>query len=116
MFQGKKPFSEPELIAVKDFILSSKADVCLDVHCCMGTVLPVSYYHGETEELKETHLRMAKSIAGAMGLVYKFREREKEFSDTNSGIAVDWIFGEAKVRERERERECIVVNVVVALD
>ncbi|KAH9259265.1 hypothetical protein BASA81_002308 [Batrachochytrium salamandrivorans] len=100
VFQGKTAFSEPELKAVRKWILAfpSKMSYVLDIHCCAQTILPPSYYHDETSELKAEHLLVAKHIAQAMSspqITYKFREREKEFTATNSGISVDWLYGEA---------------------
>ena len=105
VFQGKRPFSEPEIKAVRDWLLEGNRgkhiDFVLDIHCCAQNVLPPNYYHGETDALKAEHLAIARAVAKAMTTVnqeqYGFRERETEFSKTNSGISVDWIYGESGV-------------------
>jgi predicted deacylase len=105
VFQGKRPFSEPEIKAIRDWLLEQgrgkKIDFVLDIHCCAQTILPPSYYHDESQSLKAEHLQIAKHVANAMTAVnqeqYGFREREQEFSATNSGISVDWIYGEGGV-------------------
>ena len=104
VYQGKRPFSEPELQIARSWFLKhgKTVDGVLDVHCCAATILPPSYYHGESDELQKEHLAIAKRIAGAMkkvnGKRYKSRARESEFSPTNSGVSVDWIYGEGGPR------------------
>lgn len=105
VFQGKRPFSEPEIRAIRDWLLvnnrGKRISFVLDIHCCAQTVLPPSYYHDETLDTKAQHLAIAGRLAEAMGEVngekYGHREREKEFSATNSGISVDWLYGEGGV-------------------
>ena len=88
VYQGKEPFSEPELQVVRDWFENLKkgkpVDGVLDVHCCAATILPPSYYKGESEELQKLAFGYHKRIAGAMkqvnGKKYKSRPREREFS------------------------------------
>lgn len=106
VYQGKRPFSEPEIVAVKNFLLKGKRGKAIngfmDVHCCSGEVLPPFYYSRETEEIKLKNLENSKAIAKAMKAVnkkrYKSRPREAEFSDSNTGIGLDWIYAEAGVQ------------------
>ena len=53
VYQGKRPFSEPELKAIASWLRShaKNLDVFFDVHCCSGEVLPPVYYHDEPEDL-----------------------------------------------------------------
>lgn len=54
VYQGKRPFSEPELKAVQSWLKvhAKNLDVFFDVHCCSGEVLPPVYYHDEPVELR----------------------------------------------------------------
>jgi hypothetical protein len=106
VYQGKRPFSEPELLAIKTWLstnnFGSTIGGILDVHCCASVILPPSYYHGESETIRKEHLDIAGRIAKSMsslskvdGVIYGHREREREFGPTNSGISVDWLYGES---------------------
>mmetsp|Transcript_3075 Transcript_3075/g.5816 ORF Transcript_3075/g.5816 Transcript_3075/m.5816 type:complete len:743 (-) Transcript_3075:1709-3937(-) len=106
VYQGKHPFSEPEIAAVRDWLLKggrgSKINGFFDVHCCSGAILPPFYYKGESEELQKANLancgKIAKAMKAVNGIRYKHRPREKVFSDSNTGIGADWIYAEGKVQ------------------
>jgi len=105
VYQGRHPFSEPEIKAIRDWLLhkgrGKSVNAFLDVHCCSGAILPPFYYRGESEDVQMKNLENCKHIAKAMHGVndykYKWRQREKEFSASNTGVGVDWIHAEAGV-------------------
>lgn len=131
VFQGRKPFSEPESKAMLNWLttkhptrtrdggegemrnLASKINVFLDVHCCSAAVLaPFDYKHlsmsagessVETREGSFSHKApQCKRMADAMGNIqgynkYQCRDRETQFSESNTGIFVDWLSNELDI-------------------
>jgi len=106
VYQGKRPFSEPEIKAVRDWLLKHNRGKAIngfmDVHCCSGMVLPPFYYRDEPEDVRAKNLANSAEIARAMKSVnkfkYKSRPREADFSDSNTGIGLDWIYAEGGVQ------------------
>jgi len=85
-------------MAVKSFIQRLPSNsLVLDVHCCARVVFPAI----DTKLMKSSDesIRLAQYIAENMNRVtptnvmkkYKYRERDNNFSSSNTGIAVDWI-------------------------
>ena len=99
--QGMSPFSEPESKALGRFVESSK-DACensmlLDIHCCARVVYPPFIYRNGTSLDAVRMLRDAGHLA-ARRSGYKFKDREKHFSKSNTGVFIDWAFGEVGLR------------------
>lgn len=106
VFQGKRPFSEPENQAVRKWLTQKdrfgKIHGFLDVHCCSGNILPPYYYKDEPEAVRTEMFGKARRIAKAMRNAgpynYRARHRELNFSDSNTGVGVDWIYGEGQAQ------------------
>mgnify|MGYP002038042524 CR=1 FL=1 len=73
----------------------------VDVHCCAKTVQPPYFYKEMLEAGRAAYKALGTKMAAAMafkfGTPYHWREREQQFSASNSGISVDWIWGEGHV-------------------
>lgn len=99
VFQGKRPFSEPESKRIGEWfeLVGSRLKGVLDVHCCSSSVLPGQLYR------KDSDVDLQKKVESVCeGLVldlegYDCREREKVVSESNTGIFIDWVFNEVKV-------------------
>mmetsp|Transcript_17913 Transcript_17913/g.21928 ORF Transcript_17913/g.21928 Transcript_17913/m.21928 type:complete len:880 (+) Transcript_17913:338-2977(+) len=105
VYQGKRPFSEPELKAIGKWLKTygRRINGFMDVHCCSAAILPPFYYKGESDEVINKEFQTCKNISKAMkaatpGIKYRAKRREKEWGESNTGIGVDWIYGEAGVR------------------
>ncbi len=97
--QGAAPFSEPESRALEKFVESSNGAckpkvLLLDVHCCARVVYPPFLYgkNASTDDARRLQ-SLGERVAQKSG--YKFREREKAFSKSNTGVFIDWAYSEA---------------------
>eukprot|EP00924_Labyrinthula_sp_SR-Ha-C_P004199 maker-scaffold_3-snap-gene-17.1-mRNA-1 protein AED:0.11 eAED:0.11 QI:320/1/1/1/1/1/3/77/552 len=104
VFQGRRPFSEPENKALVSWLdsIRSKNSVngFLDVHCCSQAVLQPFNYKEKNEKKFEKERKGCEKLARDMNVEengnkeYVCRARETEFSESNTGVAVDYISNE----------------------
>lgn len=95
VFQGTRPFSEPESKRIGEFfsLIGHTLLSVLDVHCCSAAVLPPFMYKDDVPK-QQTEL---DSLCKEMNSEYPCKNREKSFSESNTGIFIDWVFNEVQV-------------------
>jgi hypothetical protein len=111
VYQGKKPFSEPETRALKLLTDKIKDDLVgfIDFHCCIGAILgpPIFGLSDSSKSVKENE-RVGLALINALNKAgkdvvtflkgdgepgkYVWRKREK--SDKASGTSSSWAFNE----------------------
>jgi len=119
LYQGPRPFSEPESEALRTFVsaATARAKRCgrsvalLDVHCCARVVYPPFMYRKMSDEALKRIENIGINVAqGALHAstsevqnrfrtaarphLYTYKTREKTFSKSNTGVFIDWAFGE----------------------
>jgi len=94
-YQGPYPFSEPETIALRDFVMENKIDFVVSMHTPGKLVqYPWSYTR---EPLKDSELiEISRRIASIIGNGYFTLQDAVNYE--KPGSEIDWFYGEMRIK------------------